>query len=101
MIWFLSFTEKGIVSLNQNAGPDAALYAMTPADHLKYHQLFIQYDINQDGLLSEPEAVGILSKSGISTDQLNAIYTMADDDKDTRLNSKEFCVAFHIILCIT
>jgi Ca2+-binding EF-hand superfamily protein len=74
---------------------------MTPADHLKYHQLFVQYDTNKDGFLSEPEAVGVLSKSGVPVDLLQAVYTMADVDKDTRLSSKEFCVAFHLILCVT
>ena len=30
-----------------------------------------------------------------------AIWELADQDKDNQLNAKEFCVAFHLIICIS
>lgn len=78
-----------------------AQYAITPADHAGYHKIFVQYDTNKDGFLSEPEAIAVLSKSNVSREVLQAIYTLADSDKDTRLSSKEFCLAFHLTLCVT
>ena len=29
-----------------------ALYAITPKDHVKYHELFLTYDHDKDGLVS-------------------------------------------------
>ena len=76
-------------------------YAITADDHEKYHKLFITYDTNGDGFLSGAESVGVLTKSGLSQDVLGVIWNLADDDKDGSLTSKEFCVAFHLIICIS
>lgn len=46
------------------------------------------------------EAIPIFMQSGLSQPVLSAIWDIADDDKDTRLSAKEFCVAFHIIVCV-
>jgi Ca2+-binding EF-hand superfamily protein len=43
----------------------------------------------------------ILRKSNIDPNLLNALFAMADDDRDGRLTAKEFCVAFHLALCVT
>jgi len=92
-------TASVIPPNNPTSGP--ALYAITPEDHEKYHKLFITYDTNGDGLLSGTESVGILTKSGLTQDVLGVIWNLADDDKDGSLTSKEFCVAFHLIICIS
>ena len=74
--------------------------AITPENHIRYHELFMQYDSNHDGYLSGQEAVFIFSKSGLGVDVLKKIWVLSDQDKDNRLTSKEFCVAFHLIVCV-
>lgn len=75
-------------------------FAMNPTDHAKYHSLFLTYDTDKDGFLSQDEGMGIFTKSGLDANLLNNIWAMADDDRDRRLTPKEFCVGFHLILCI-
>eukprot|EP00981_Chlorochromonas_danica_P004233 scaffold857_cov152-Ochromonas_danica.AAC.16 len=79
----------------------AAAFAITPIEHAKYHNLFIAYDADKDGFLSRDEVWGVLKQSGLDGNSLERIWTMADADKDLRLSSKEFCVAFHLIVGIT
>jgi hypothetical protein len=45
--------------------------------------------------------VEVFRRSGIDPNALAGIFAMADDDHDGRLTAKEFCVAFHLILCLT
>jgi hypothetical protein len=42
----------------------------------------------------------VFKRSGLDVPLLNHIYSMADDDRDTRLSAGEFAVAFHLIVCI-
>eukprot|EP01031_Cornospumella_fuschlensis_P034153 gene34153-41342_t len=51
--------------------------------------------------LTNDEALPILRQSGLDASALERIWYMADEDRDRRLSSKEFCVAFHIIVCVT
>eukprot|EP01038_Epipyxis_sp_PR26KG_P009772 gene9772-13145_t len=81
--------------------PLDAAFSIQQNDHTKYHNLFVTYDINNDGYLSRDEAMVIFQKSGVDPGTLNLIWNMADYDKDYQLTSKEFSVAFHIILCIS
>ena len=73
---------------------------ITPEAHIRYHDLFCQYDTDKDGFISGPEAVAIFSKSGLDVDTLKKIWLLSDRDQDNRLTSKEFCVAFHLIVCV-
>jgi Ca2+-binding EF-hand superfamily protein len=52
-------------------------------------------------IIDHPTAMEILRKSNIDPNLLNALFAMADDDRDGRLTAKEFCVAFHLALCVT
>ena len=61
---------------------------------------FVQYDTDKDGFLSGQESVTIFSKSGLGVDVLKKIWKLADNDADNRLTSKEFCIAFHLIVCV-
>lgn len=73
---------------------------ITAEVHLRYHELFVQYDTDKDGFLSGQESVTIFSKSGLGVDILKKIWKLADNDADNRLTSKEFCIAFHLIVCV-
>lgn len=76
-------------------------FAMTPQEHLKYHALFLSYDTNHDGFLSREELLPLFQKSGMDFPRVDLICQMVDEDKDGQLTSKEFCAAFHIIVCVT
>ena len=52
-------------------------------------------------ILERNEAMEIFQKSGLDATLLPGIYAMADADQDGKLTSKEFSVAFHLILCLT
>lgn len=47
------------------------------------------------------EAVELFRKSGLDIDALKQIWLLADKDADGKLTPKEFCVAWHLIICIT
>ena len=79
----------------------APSWTMSLDEEAKYLQLFKTYDINSDGFISGGEAVGIFNKSGLGKESLGQIWLMADADKDGRLSVKEFCVAFHLIVCVS
>ena len=50
--------------------------------------------------MSGQESVNIFSKSGLGVEVLKKIWKLADHDQDNRLTAKEFCVAFHLIVCV-
>ena len=79
----------------------AQAFAITPQEHAKYHSLFASYDKDKDGFLSRDETAGIFRQSGMDAQSVEAILSFADDDRDGRFTSKEFCAGFHIIVCVT
>lgn len=83
------------------APPNAAAYAIMPQDHVKYHGLFCTYDSDKDGYLTKDEAMNVFRQSRMDPMVLEKVFVMSDDDRDLRLNSKEFCAGFHLILCIS
>ena len=75
-------------------------YAMTPAEQSRYSQLFPTYAI--DSHVSGPAAYELFSKSGLDRDSLKTIWNMADEmSKDNALDLMEFCVAMHLIVCVS
>lgn len=56
-------------------------WAITPADHLKLHQIFLSYDQDKDGYLTGQEAVAVFGKSGLDMESLKLIWVLADADK--------------------
>ena len=81
-------------------GSSVPPFAITPEEHAKYHGLFLSYDKDGDGYITANEAVPIFAKSGLDNALLAVIWQMSDLDRDNRLTSKEFSLAFHLILCV-
>lgn len=90
-------TSAGPISPRQTDQP----YNMLEADKMKYGQHFGSCDTNHDGFVEGAEAVALFSKSGLERDALAKIWQLADMDKDNRLNKHEFCVAMHLIVCVS
>jgi len=77
-------------------------YAIIPTEHYQYHTIFMSYDHERIGYIIKDHAITILQQSyGLDVNTLNTIVTIADFDNDNKLLPKEFCVAIHLIICIT
>ncbi|KAL7481919.1 hypothetical protein ACHAW6_007599 [Cyclotella cf. meneghiniana] len=74
-------------------------YTMTPAEQSRYAALFPSYA--QDGYVYGPQAVELFSKSGMDRAYLKTIWSMCDVPVDNKLDVMEFCVAMHLIVCVT
>eukprot|EP01035_Chromulina_nebulosa_P019331 gene19331-25195_t len=90
-----------VSSISPIASINSDSYVITTDDHLKYYQLFLQYDADGDGFMTGQESLGLFNKSGLDKKILRDIWLMSDVDEDNRLTSKEFCVAFHLILAVS
>ncbi len=51
--------------------------------------------------LEKHEIYPIFLQSGLAQPAVDQVWLLADIDRDNRLTSKEFCAAFHMIICIT
>ena len=51
-------------------------------------------------LIQRDAAIEVFRKSGLPEPVLLSIFALADDDHDGVLAPKEFCVAFHLIVCL-
>lgn len=89
-----------LLVLGSSGLPPASAYAMTAEDKTRYDGLFASYDRDGDGFIMGSEAVPIFNQSGLDVHVLRSVWSLADDDKDSRLTKNEFAVAFHLILCI-
>ena len=58
------------------------------------------YQLILHSILPKDVAINLFRQSGLDQTTLVSIFDMADDDKDGVLTSKEFCVAFHLIICL-
>ena len=74
-------------------------YVMPPNEQTRYAALFPQYE--KDGHVYGAEAVALFSKSGLSKEVLRDIWNMVDNPVDNRLSNLEFCIAMHLIVCIS
>lgn len=91
--------SNSIVMASPVLANNANAYAITAVDYGKYHDLFIYYDSDCDGYLTFEESIAVFSTSALHVDISVRIFQLADCDNDSQLNSKEFAVAFHLILC--
>jgi hypothetical protein len=91
--------SNSIVMASPVVANNANAYAITAVDYGKYHDLFIYYDSDCDGYLTFEESIAVFSTSGLDVDISMRVFQLADCDNDSQLNSKDFAVAFHLILC--
>ena len=74
-------------------------YVMPPNEQSRYAALFPQYE--NDGHVYGAEAVALFSKSGLSKEVLRDIWNIVDNPVDNRLSILEFCIAMHLIVCVS
>lgn len=75
-------------------------YVMHPNELDRYENMFPQYQ-KPDGYVYGAEAVSLFSRSGIEKSMLRDIWNMVDDPVDNRLDSLEFAMAMHLIVCVS
>eukprot|EP00592_Proboscia_alata_P004806 CAMPEP_0194377506 /NCGR_PEP_ID=MMETSP0174-20130528/31500_1 /TAXON_ID=216777 /ORGANISM="Proboscia alata, Strain PI-D3" /LENGTH=707 /DNA_ID=CAMNT_0039158933 /DNA_START=26 /DNA_END=2149 /DNA_ORIENTATION=+ len=75
-------------------------YAMLPQDFSNYERIFNQYK-KPDGFVYGAEAVALFSRSGVDKSTLRDIWNMVDDPVDNRIDSLEFALAMHLIVCVS
>ena len=92
--------KNSTVAANNNTA-SSDNYSINDEEYKKYLDLFKQYDLDHDGYLDGQESVGIFTKSGLNKDILGSIWQFSDNDKDGKLTPREFCVAFHLIVCVS
>ncbi|CAD7962335.1 unnamed protein product [Amoebophrya sp. A25] len=80
-----------------SAGVNAVDWRPTDSELSKYLQVFRATDIGSSGYLDSNAARSLFAKAGLSQTELAVIWELADQDRDSRLNVKEFCVAMHLI----
>uniref|UniRef100_A0A671WQS5 Intersectin 2a n=1 Tax=Sparus aurata TaxID=8175 RepID=A0A671WQS5_SPAAU len=75
----------------------ASDWAVPQASRLKYRQQFNTLDKLMSGYLSGPQVRNALIASNLTQTQLATIWTLADVDKDGRLQGDEFILAMHLV----
>ncbi|KAI1817605.1 hypothetical protein GGS20DRAFT_506738 [Poronia punctata] len=78
----------------QTTGSD---WLITPADKLKYDQLYADLDKTNKGFITGEEAVPFLSQSKLSEDVLAQIWDLSDINSEGRLTKDSFAVAMYLI----
>ena len=82
------------VGLTGNA---ASPWVVTKDDREAYDKLFKDWDIYHLGFLEEDIAVEVMSRSGLSNEDLEKIWTLSDPGNKRTLDMDEFAVAIHLI----
>ncbi|KAM3603289.1 uncharacterized protein V6R79_019927 [Siganus canaliculatus] len=93
-----SSNSSSTTSLTSNSPKTGASdWAVPQASRLKYRQQFNSLDKLMSGYLSGPQVRNALIASNLTQTQLATIWTLADVDKDGRLQGEEFILAMHLV----
>ncbi|KAM7409929.1 hypothetical protein PAMA_001422 [Pampus argenteus] len=77
--------------------PAAAPWVVSPADKVKYDELFNKTDGDMDGLVSGPEVRDIFLKTGLPSATLARIWELCDIGDIGKLTREQFALALHLI----
>ena len=72
-------------------------WAITPPDKTQFDQVFSTVDTAQRGFITGEQAVGFLSRSGLSEEALAQTWDLADINSEGQLTRDEFAVAMYLI----
>jgi epidermal growth factor receptor substrate 15 len=72
-------------------------WLVTPADKVRFDQLYDELDKTKRGFISGEDAVPFFSQSNLSEDALAQIWDLADINSEGRLTKDEFAVAMYLI----
>ncbi|XP_055884940.1 epidermal growth factor receptor substrate 15-like 1 isoform X3 [Biomphalaria glabrata] len=72
-------------------------WVVTPAEKLKSDAMFVNLDMDHDGLVSGAEIRDVLAQSGLSTAVLAHIWGLCDSQGVGKLTAEQFALAMHLI----
>ncbi|XP_060132893.1 epidermal growth factor receptor substrate 15 [Zootoca vivipara] len=72
-------------------------WVVSPADKIKYHDIFLKTDKDMDGFVSGVEARELFLKTGLPSALLAHIWALCDTRDCGKLSQEQFALAFHFI----
>ncbi|KAM6456463.1 epidermal growth factor receptor substrate 15 isoform 1-T1 [Liasis olivaceus] len=72
-------------------------WVVSPADRIKYHEIFLKTDKDMDGFVSGVEARELFLKTGLPSAILAHIWALCDTKDCGKLSKEQFALAFHLI----
>ncbi|XP_018450817.2 uncharacterized protein LOC108822276 isoform X2 [Raphanus sativus] len=70
---------------------------MTPADVQKYAKVFVQVDTDRDGKITGHQARNLFLSWKLPRDALRQVWDLSDQDNDSMLSLREFCIAVYLM----
>ncbi|CAN1824912.1 Uncharacterized calcium-binding protein C800.10c [Linum perenne] len=70
---------------------------MVPADIQKYLKVFLQVDTDRDGKITGEQARNLFLSWRLPREVLKQVWDLSDQDNDSMLSAKEFCVALYLM----
>ncbi|XP_077189890.1 epidermal growth factor receptor substrate 15 isoform X1 [Paroedura picta] len=72
-------------------------WVVSPADKIKYHEIFLKTDKDMDGFVSGVEARELFLKTGLPSALLAHIWALCDTKDSGKLSDEQFALSFHFI----
>ncbi|XP_058664220.1 epidermal growth factor receptor substrate 15 isoform X2 [Ammospiza caudacuta] len=72
-------------------------WVVSPADKIKYDEIFVKTDKDMDGFVSGGEARELFLKTGLPSALLAHIWALCDTKDCGKLSKEQFALAFHLI----
>ncbi|XP_067391512.1 epidermal growth factor receptor substrate 15 isoform X2 [Emydura macquarii macquarii] len=72
-------------------------WVVSPADKIKYDEIFLKTDKDMDGFVSGIEARELFLKTGLPSALLAHIWSLCDTQDCGKLSKEQFALAFHFI----
>ncbi|XP_010537368.1 PREDICTED: epidermal growth factor receptor substrate 15-like 1 [Tarenaya hassleriana] len=87
----------GNSSPSQVTQPQAPWPKMMPADVQKYAKVFVQVDTDRDGKITGHQARNLFLSWKLPREILKQIWDLSDQDNDSMLSLREFCIAVYLM----
>ncbi|XP_066479720.1 epidermal growth factor receptor substrate 15 isoform X2 [Tiliqua scincoides] len=90
-------THQSIPPVGLLSSKASTQWVVSPADKMKYHEIFLKTDKDMDGFVSGVEARELFLKTGLPSALLAHIWALCDTNDCGKLSKEQFALAFHFI----